>query len=254
MKRKAILVLIMMLCLVGTAYAAVFIAPTSSSTISGSKLYNVTTKMAAPVNCSISGSSALNGDSASFFLYNTTSWLNTTRVTTTEEDAADWTFSGTCYNSTYNATSGVGSEAITAISSVIIDNTAPTAPTLTCESEYNNNEDIQYAVTGSGTTACTIYFGANDYAMTHSGDTCTYTVAKNAPADSNYELYATATDGTNTSTSSKCTIRIDALPSGDNTAINIEVASQQAAKQKSGKMVFIIAAVFIVIYLIYKKK
>lgn len=248
--KKAMLVLLMILLTVGTAYAVcTFRSPTSSTTISGSKLFNIScATITNPTNCSVSGSSTLTGDSATFNLFNITTWMNATRVTTADEDATDWTYSATCYNITGQT------ETATAITGVTVDNTVPTAPTLTCDSVYSNNEEVSYAVTGAQTTACTIYFSsAIDYAMTHSGDTCTYTVVRNSPADKAYEMYAIASDGTNTTTSAKCEVRVEAFPDGGGIPA-IEIAQTQTSKKKTTEMMVIIGASLFVLYLIFSSK
>lgn len=202
---KPITLLLVLLMSIGlVAAASTFEQPVTSGTITGSYYFNVTSTIAATVqNCSITGSSSASGDSlATTWLYNLTATsANATVDTTALEDAADWTFSGTCYNSTG------GSETLTAITSVTVDNTNPTAPTLTSPTDDSKDDDgsitFAVAVTGSQTTACTLDFsngqfspGSSSYSMTHTGDTCTHTLTS-VPAH-RYIWFVTASDGTDT--------------------------------------------------------
>jgi aerobic-type carbon monoxide dehydrogenase small subunit (CoxS/CutS family) len=108
-------------------------------------------------NCSITGSSALSGDSlASTQLANFTSLnlANASVNTATLDDASDWTFTGTCYNNTNSAT-----EAITTITGVTINNTLPTSG-----SNYNSlNEAINdlNAVAGCGSFTNPLIFNVS---------------------------------------------------------------------------------------------
>lgn len=190
--KKILIFMVILLIAVSSAFAATFVNPTSSSTISGNVVFNVTQAGADLNNCSISGSSAIAADSMTTILYNGTGIsANTTVVTTALKDASDWTFTGTCYNVTGESYS------ITAITSVIIDNTAPIL-SLTS----GQTSGATFAGTTAWTASCpntriaTIQFGVTSYAMSISGSTCSFTPNGHVPP-SVYAVTLTATDGLN---------------------------------------------------------
>jgi len=92
-----------------------------------------------------------------------------------------------------------------------IDNTAPTLPSITSPVDESIDTDgsvtFTVGVTGSRTTGCTINIENAAIAMTHTGDTCTYTDA--TMSDGNYGWTVSASDGLNTSTTSAQTLFID---------------------------------------------
>lgn len=117
------------------------------------------------------------------------------------EDASDYIFNATCVNDTawFNET---------IVTSILVDNTVPTAPTSLSPAASSTDDDgtvtFSSTVTGSRTTACTLYFtginpGESSYSMTHSGSTCTSS-SLNLP-EQTFEYYIQASDGTNTTNS-----------------------------------------------------
>jgi hypothetical protein len=256
MKKKFVMPLLVVMAILSMLAfaegACTFVTPTSSSTIMGSKLFNVTcATLTKPLNCTVTGSSSASGDTDTFYLYNTTTvYINATRVTTiNQQDANDWTFTGSCVNGT-----GAGiAESITAITGVVVDNTKPGTPTISspaADSTVKNSDIITYTVQGVNVTACTIYFtSGTNYAMTHSGNTCTYTVSRTAPPDLDYNTYITATDGLNTSTSAATHLKIDAIPEADQVISGDVSMPAEVLTQKQGPNYTVLVVIGIVIFL-----
>lgn len=138
--------------------------------------------------------------------------LNVTWDSTGFEDAKTCDF----YHILSNITQGTNELTCTATSTSVIDNTVPTAPTslapATASRFTNNSFTLSGTVTDSETTGCTVYFtgpnpGNPSYSMTYSADSCTKSFT-NVP-NSVFYWYLTASDGTNTSTSSTLSLQID---------------------------------------------
>lgn len=92
-------------------------------------------------------------------------------------------------------------------SSLRVDNTVPTAPTdLTSASQTSSSFTLSSTVTGSRTTSCTMAWsgssplGGSVPSGTHSGNTCSFSITSANEGDYGYTV--TASDGTNTTTSS----------------------------------------------------
>lgn len=183
--------------------------------------------------------------------------LNVTYNTAGLEDSANCAF----YIVVYNGSQQNNSLQCTATSTSIIDNQVPDTPTITCDSALqvlSNNEVISYTVNGSETTSCNIYFDNNDYSMTHSGNTCTHTVTKGNPPDSSYEIYITATDGTNSTNSATCDVKVDAIPHGTGTSAldgtTVPLAQKVVSKKKAkDKIIIGLMIVFLMGWAIKKK-
>ena len=214
MKRLGILaILALMVCMAG-AYAATFASPTSSSSISGLAEFNVTSATMNVSNCTVTCSSAGTGGSFAIYLTNSTidagsssqayanrTWVNTTQVA----DAADYTCSGTCYNNSWGEANAnaPGSEAITAITSLTIDNQRPVcnwSSTLVSNSKYSPTQ--VWLTDCTNATSATIRFGGNaPVNMVEASDVCTYTPGPGDLAEGSYDLIlVTTSDGTNTTT------------------------------------------------------
>jgi len=148
---------------------------------------------------------------------------------------------------------GGGSVALSA-TTVNIDRTKPTAPTTShsANTEFDDvtTKTITYTVTGTATTSCRIAFGkttfsgTNTFAMTHSGDTCTYTVTKATIPDDTYKTFVQASDGTNTSISAGRDFKIKTLEgasSDDISALSVPIIQQKIMEQVNlGVVVLII--------------
>lgn len=239
-----IIAFILLSCIMamGVSATTTFVTPGASASISGSSyVVNVTSNLAAFQNCSITASSVLTGDSlAATWLYNsTTTNANATIDTTALEDANDWIFAGTCYNSTGT------SEAITSRTGITVDNTVPTTPTSLTPTTSTDKSSISISstVTGSRTTSCTVTLSSTYHTetntMTHSGNTCSATV--DLPGSGDYSYTVTASDETNTSTSAAQSLKVE--ETGGNAAVLF--ADQNKTSSKSGASTIVILAILV---------
>jgi len=121
----------------------------------------------------------------------------------TLEPATDYQVYATCYG---NATDGsLNIQNSTISTGITLDRgDIPTTPTSVSPSGTQGNRtlDITSTVNGANTTGCTLNFGfknpgSSSYAMTHSGNSCTQSIA--GVAEGTYVYTITATDGTNNS-------------------------------------------------------
>lgn len=210
MRKLGILVL-MAVMLVGLASAATFVNPSASQVLKGSERINVTTTQADNHNCTVTATSASSGDTLTLVVYNNTEageglYANATYDTTADLDASDWSFTGTCYNSTGDA------ETITARTGITIDNTAPACTWSTPTTSKETYAPTQtWQVTATSANTCTLVFGANAAkTMTESSDVCTYTGdVKTLPEGLYKTVTATTSDGYNTTSCSLTYITID---------------------------------------------
>lgn len=253
MKMNKIFLLIAMLVFFALpAYAATtFVTPGASATITGaSYAVNITTSdLGNLLNCSITGSSALTGDSLSLTTFTNESGgattVNGTIDTTTLEDATDWIFAGNCYN----ASSPINSSTITSRTGVTVDNTVPTAPSSITPSTSKNKGSIAVSstVTGARTTSCTITatssYHTQTETMTHSGNTCSKTIS--LPGSGSWILTLIASDGTNT-TSATSNLKVDESKSIGSTTPT--TTSKPGVSDEKMKQIAIIVIVLGVIY------
>lgn len=263
-----------MLALVGaSATTTTLISPTSSSIVRSTSVFNATIDSAVNsnlVNCSYYAYSASTANSSAVLLmYNETTFADNItmgrprKVVDTGsswnfnlEDASDYVVYASCYNGSawVNSASATG---------VTIDLTKPGTPTTTeTQQKIKSTKSISYTVVGTNTTGCTFYLGTvlnptqNSYTMTHSGNTCTYSISKSLYIpDGTYQMYAVATDGLNTSTSST-TEGISLDFTNRNSAAGQQVI-QQAAQQeqaKNNKNLLLIAGGIILAIILFGKK
>ena len=167
-------------------------------------------------------------------------------------------------------TTGLGdADAITlASTTVLVDRTIPTAPTTTqaAQSILKSGDVITYTVTGTDTTSCRIAFltdgaaprstGSGTFAMVHSGNSCTYTIAVAAVPDGAYNVYGFATDGTNSPFSSKLNLEIDDIISNTQpieAVLSVYIGRKVVENQKRNQF-FLIALFVVVVYLATRKK
>jgi len=177
------------------------------------------------------------------------------------EDAND-------YVVTFVTTETGGSQTGTSSTGVTVDRTVPSAPTTTqaAGSVLEDAGVISYTVTGTDTTACTIAFlgngitprftGTNTFAMTHSGDTCTYTIS-NVLSDLTYNVYVQALDGTNTSiASTRLDLQVDVIGSdisGGLDGLSIPIGQSVGGTPSAGTVVIIIILLVGGYYYFYNK-
>lgn len=215
--RKTILLPIIALLAIMMAGLAIAVStfnyPTSSSTIGGSVIFNVTCGLTNSTNATITGTSASTADTFTVVLYNSSAGdtrnnTNATVLTTDMIDALDWTFTGTCYN----GSTAADSETITSITSVTVDNTVPGCifnTALTSNTKYAPTQT--WTVNCHNATSATIQFGSNSVlAMTESSDSCTYTGTKSSVPEGVYPtLQVRTSDGLNSTGCSLNYIEID---------------------------------------------
>ncbi len=158
-----------------------------------------------------------------------------------------------------------GSETSSASTTVIVDRTAPATPTTLTTGTINNAGTISATVQGANVTTCTISFGLGGIRspMTHSGNTCTFTVGLNNPSDGTYQYNVVASDGINSSTSATTEITIDAVanparrsPSSLSAPVTQKAAIGMTGVQKFalGALIVVLADLFGGLGLIFKKR
>lgn len=176
------------------------------------------------------------------------------------EDSNDYTCNAISTNGT------ITSASVTAT----IDRTAPSAPTsIQFTNPVDDTNTITATVTGTDTTNCYIRFGSPQVegrAMTHSGNTCTFTVGQNNPPNGDYQTFIEASDKTNSTLSSVQSITIRAVKSDGGglwggTLVSTNPSAGQSAvgapsnpfiqKDNKSALAFII---LILIYLYYRSK
>lgn len=138
------------------------------------------------------------------------------------EPSSDYQLKALCYGHNDSGSGNMTAESTT-VTLVTVDRAdIPVVPTTshTAETEFDDiiTKTITYTVVGANTTGCRIAFlldgasprftGTNTFAMTHSSNSCTYTVTKAAVPDGTYDVYTRASDGTNTSISTKINFKI----------------------------------------------
>jgi len=225
------LMLLMCMGVVYAAYPVTTIDKPATDADMGAGLYNANFTLGAPTdnrdnltlhNCTWSLYSVSTGNTSSAVVLYTNASINITGNTAIVvrhqlntalvEDANDYSLKVTCIAA--NDTSLTSTDTNTGLD---VDNTIPTSPSSYSPADGTKDTDgdvsFSVAVTGARTTACTMFFkgttpGKGSYSMTHSGATCTASLS--GMPNSVYEWYVTATDGTNsTTTSTTTTLQID---------------------------------------------
>lgn len=221
----------------GTQFVTVYASSSSTANSSTSKVFNITNSTATNFNAGY----------ANFTLSNAI----------VLEDSNDYTVS---FLTTGNG--GADAQTGTTATGVIVSRTTPDAPTTTASQNQvlGNSAAFSYTVTGTATTGCRIAFlpsgigirfsGTNTFAMTHSGNTCTYTATSANLPDSDYNVYVQASDGVDTAQSSALVIKFDAVKGGS--SAGAYVVQQQAQQKKSNTTLLIIGAA-ILLYVFRKE-
>ena len=204
----ASLVMLIALALGVNALTATIVSPASSATITGGTLLNVSFGGGSgggnTISCALFASSPSTANSSTSLIFNntnaTTNGLGdavnrTFSSTYVLEDAGDYTFSASCYNST-------GQADATTTTSVVVDRTVPSVPTSPQPTgrQTVRSQTIQYVVQGANTTSCRLTFigsnpGSVTYTMTHSGNNCSQSFSALAPTTFRFTI--SASDGTN---------------------------------------------------------
>lgn len=277
MKRLILLMALMSLFIVGIADAALTLQTT---TWRNDTKINITFGTGdyvgnATHNLTIFASCSDTANSSTSKIYNIT---NTT-ATNFNEGSANFTFDSTLnledstLCSVTGRTLGIGDADAKLLSAITVnmDRTAPSAPTTShsagTEFDDVNTKTISYTVIGTHTTSCRIAFmengkaprftGTNTFAMTHSANTCTYTVTKATVPDGIYDTYVRASDGTNTSTSTKRDFKIKTM-GGDSVDEDVGTVSVNIAEAvENNKQIAttgVIAVIVILGYYAFIKK
>ena len=119
---------------------------------------------------------------------------------------------------------------------------------------------------GANTTSCRIAFlvgdaaprftGSGTYAMTHSGNACTYIVTSNTIPDGSYSVYVQASDDKDTSATDKINYLIDTLHSDSNSLgdISVPIAEEVVQNQQLMKGAAIVLIIVLGYWMFFKKK
>ena len=244
--RKIILlpiIVLMTIMMAGMVSAIATFNVSNNGIIAGKYIFNITSTLSNVTNCTFTGSSAAAGGVLSTVVarnetrfgagaLNKQNYTNATLDTASlMNDANDWTFSGDCYNGT-SAAAIAGSEAITTITGITVQNSVPTcafASTLKTGGTYKPTQ--LWSVTCINATRGTIQFGSNtEKAMAESADVCTYTGDKvSVPQGSYSSVTARVSDGTDITSCKLDSIRID-IGASLADIVSIAAASAEGAK------------------------
>lgn len=193
------------------------VTPGATDALRGVSIVNVT--VANPIenfSCAVYAKSTSTANSSWSVIiadstnYSALNW-NGTFNTNVLEDANNYQINVSCHNSTARKDTATAA-------TVIIDNQSPSAATTPIPSNLdtvtNGTFTFGSSVTGTQTTACTLFFdgknpGSKSYSMTHSGDACTYSFASDEIAEESYIWWVQTTDASNYTNSSKWTVNID---------------------------------------------
>ena len=266
--------IIFLMCLISLLVIGVV-----SATVPSLTLETTTWNLDTPVNISLtSGANITNlaifGSSSSTANSSTSLIINITNSSTKnfmDGNDANFTFQSfivledsSDYSITAKTTGNGAADGITlTATTVTIDRTAPTVPITTIQNGdvFVKDGVITYTVNGVNTTGCIISFGrnrfsgSNTFAMTHSGDTCTYTVTEGNPPDGTYDTWVQASDGLNKTTLLR-SLQIDVLESdtpdiGDGFQVGI---GEAIGKQKVNGLLIAVIVIIIGFVIINNKK
>lgn len=197
------------------------------------------------------------------YVMNTTTANNIsiTALSSKVEDGNDYTITINLFN---------GSDFVNkTASSIVVDTTIPNTPTsLTPTSDSDGDVTFSCSVEGRNTTSCTLFFsegnpGKLSYSMTHTGDTCTYSLS--GMPEQTYKYFIQASDESNRTNSSIQTINVDITTSAGKAAKLIEekgvtskggalLSIAQNGLGSSGVWIVVIVVGIFVVYFVVKKK
>jgi len=148
---------------------------------------------------------------------------------------------------------------------ITIDRTLPTTPTVNTPaagSVLNSGDVLSFTVGGPNTTSCTLVFDNQPTITgTHAGNTCNYTINTYTLADKIYNnVRVTASDGTNTTTSSSVSYTIEnsvnsqsPFAGAEIVTTDVQTAQNLGVKSGGGTNTLTIFGLLVLAYLIYKK-
>jgi hypothetical protein len=253
------LMLVLSICFISASVTVV--SPGASATLSGTALLNASGVNL--MNCTFyakSSSTANSTWSSLGFFANLTQNANAINGTFNSaglEDSNDYIFNATCRNQTNSIHDGTRS-------GITIDNTSPTAPTLSPSTNTLLTSSGTTTFTGTvvnrETTSCTytIYrdgssgdSASSSGSGSYSGASCTFTKTfTNSNDNGNYLWTVTASDGTNTTSSSSFTYQVQIPGSGGGLPPSKKAISE---KQIPGILfTFILIIIIIVAFILIK--
>ena len=194
------------------------------STLGNLSVFNVTYNASITthnVSAFVEGRSATTRNSSFSFIANNTNTSNRFHVNVTlqneviAEDSDDWEFRATCYlNASGSETSVTTSSTI---SNRLLDRHKPAPPTaITFTNPLEVDNTITATINRNLANRCFIRFGSPSTprnAMTLSGSTCTFTVGRDNPINSDYQTFIEADDRTNSTLSNVQSVTIRAVSS-----------------------------------------
>ena len=277
MKKLILLMAILSVFLIGIvnaegAFTCAIIEPDSGDSIADNTVLNVSFtggegNDTAQVSWYLSSPSTANSSASKLF------YVATNDTGASANGSINFTFDSSLVledSNDYTVTAAMNGTACSgSATSVLVDRTAPSAPTTSHTSgttfDDKDTTTITYTVTGTDTTGCRIAFlsdgggirftGTNTFAMTHSGDSCTYTVTKFAIPDSTYNVYVQASDGTNTSTSVRRDYIIDTQASDVvDSGANVDVGGFVFQREQAKKFLFFGGGALLIYFLFFNKK
>lgn len=277
MKKLMLLMVLISLFLVGIVYSAPHSLTLNTITWQENTKINISTKTTNDnsqvniTNLALFFSASDTANSTSKLVLNITN----SSATNFDEGYANITFGNnivledTVNGVVTSITTGVGDSANINLSSttITIDRTVPQTSTTShsANTEFDDSitKTITYTVNGANTTSCRIAFGkttftgTNTFAMTHSGNSCTYTISKAAIPDGTYKTYVRASDGTNTSMSTGIDFKIktiEGVTSDDITSLSVPIVEKVVTEKINMGNVVLIAIFGTAIYFMFFRK
>jgi len=202
-----------------------------------------------------------------------TNFTFTTSLTTLIiEDSNDYDFRATCYlNQSGVSTIGGTADTVTTSSTLsdrTIDRTTPTVPaSITYTNPVQRANTITSTINLNNTNRCWIRFGSSNVerrtmAISGSGDlrTCTFTVGRNSPPNSDYASYLSADDRSNETLSTSRNIVIRGTTSdgggllGDTIVTQTDGFEKQSPFSKVDNKSIAVILVLILLFLYFKNK
>ena len=235
MKKLILLSMFGLFAIILAGFASAQCTINTTAIMRGTVFFNVSCDAYNYTNCSVTGTSALTGDSVTFMVWNTTPNVgnilyNASVVTNGRRDASDWSFTGTCYNTS------LGTKAITTSTSNVIDNTRPVAlssllpATGSYYTDPNQKYDIAFSAASVNSTKATLYMDSYPVAMSvTTAGVISYT--ESFLDDQVHNWYIVASDGLNTTTSTPYTLEINTPGGGASTTAKKQQAALAAQSQ-----------------------
>ena len=217
-------------------------APLTATAISGDTVWNVTSTIEQIVNCTVTLSSTLTGQTFTINLTNVSmdagnlKTLNYSLDLDHYIDASDYSASGVCSNASGDT------DTLTGVNAMILDSSSPTCSqtTLTDYSTHDiSNGSYTIGVTGGNATSLIGAFDGNSYTFTETStnsDAFTYDIG-GIPTTSYGTVIFTASDGLD---STACTTVLGTAFTGKKGTSNVVIPIDNVTDKKSTKPLLII--------------